>query len=418
MTKKAMASGLFSTAIACVLTAIPAFPRDTQGQTIDIGRKFSLHSQILNEERSYWVGLPASYSDPQFSPQHYPVLYVLDGISAFVPLYGVVDFMSGRESVDFQVPEMIIVGIDNSDRVKDLTPNASNRGPDGTESKNNLMMAGSGGGELFFQFLEKELIPHIESTYRTLPFRAYIGHSLGGLTTIHTLINHPGSFNAYMAIDPSLWWDGASMVGKAADVLRGRAGSVERLYLSMVDAIPRGMEFHVQSIRKFEGVLTEHAPAGLKWKFQLFPGTDHSSIPLLSWYHGLLFLFQGFEPDFQAMMADPGSIEPHYRDLEATLGLVMSPPEGVFEMLSHYLTAPNRFPDARKAMQVIRMGLKYHPQSPILNERLGVAHLMNGEPAKAIEAFEKALELRPNNEELRKKLLELKNRRHNINSPI
>jgi uncharacterized protein len=398
----------FSMAAASLLLAAVANAQVDAGQAIGIGRKFILHSQVLNEDRTYWVGLPASYSDPQFSPQRYPVLYVLDGKSAFIPLYGVVDFMSGRESVDFQIPEMIIVGIDNADRIKDLTPNVSSKLPDGTEAKDNRMMAGSGGGEAFFRFLEKELIPHIDTSFRTIPYRAYVGHSLGGLTAVHTLISHPGLFNGYIAIDPSLWWDRALMVGKAADILRGRSGSVERLFLSMVDAVPKGMEFHVQSIRKLEGVLKENPAGELKWKLQAFPETDHSSIPLLSWYHGLLFLFQGYEPDFQAMMADPGSIESHYKSLVATLGLTIPPPEGVFEILSHYLTAPNRFPDARKAMQVIRTGLKYHPQSPILTERLGVAYLMTNEKDKAIEAFETALKLYPGNEGLAKKIRELK----------
>jgi predicted alpha/beta superfamily hydrolase len=399
---------LLSTASLCLLFAAGTFGQDLQGQPLEVGRKFTIHSQVMNEDRVYWVGLPASYSDPRFSPQRYPVVYVLDGKSAFVPLYGVVDFMSGRESVDFQIPEMIIVGIDNADRVKDLTPNASNRLPNGTEAKDNKMTAGSGGGELFFRFLEKELIPHIDASYRTIPYRVYIGHSLGGLTAVHALVNHPGLFNGYIAIDPSLWWDGASMIDKAAEVFRGRPESIERLYLSMVDAIPQGMEFHVQSIRKLESLLKDRAPAGLKWKLQAFPETDHSSIPLLSWYHGLLFLFQGYEPDFQAMMADPGSIEPHYHNLEETLGLAIPPPEGVFEILSHYLTAPNRFPDPQKALTVVEMGLKYHPGSPILNERLGVAYLMTGAKAKAMEAYEKALKLNPGNEGLAKKIRELK----------
>jgi len=42
------------------------------------------------------------------------------------PLSGVVSFMSEKESVNFQIPEMIIVGIDTKNRLKDLIPNSSN----------------------------------------------------------------------------------------------------------------------------------------------------------------------------------------------------------------------------------------------------------------------------------------------------
>ena len=390
-----------------------ALAQTTGGETVSIGRKLSLHSDILGEGRAYWVSLPTSYDDPTFAPQRYPVLYLLDGTSMFYPLCGVVNFMSGRESVNFQVPEMIIVGIDNADRVKDLTPNASNRMPDGTEAKTNLMMAGSGGGEKFFQFLERELIPAVEAAYRTLPYRAYIGHSLGGLTATYTLLHHAGLFDGYLAIDPSLWWDGASMVDKAAATLTAYpTKKVRRYFVSVVDnsgpAGVRGMDFHVNSIHKFTDTLAARAPANLKWRLQVFPETDHSSIPLLSWYYGLRFLFEGYEPDLMAMMANPGLIEGHFKALEATLGLRMPPPECVFEILSHYLTAPNRFPDAQKALVVVTMGLKYYPDSPNLNEKLGLAHEMAKEPSRAIRAYERALELNPKNDDLRKRLEVLK----------
>jgi len=402
--------------ILCLLILFAAGRAPAQtgdGLPVSIGRKFSLHSKVLGEDRAYWVSLPTSYDDPEFAPQRYPVLYLLDGKSTFYPISGVVNFMSGRESVNFQIPEMIIVGIDNADRVRDLTPNASNRMPDGTESKANLMMAGSGGGEKFFEFLERELIPAVEAAYRTLPYRIYIGHSLGGLTATYTLLHHPGLFDGYLAIDPSLWWDGASMVDKAAAVLAAYpTKKVQRYFVSVVDnsgpAGVRGMDFHIKSIHKLADTLAAHAPANLKWKLHAFPETDHSSIPMLSWYYGLRFLFEGYEPDLMAMMANPGLIEGHFKALEATLGLRMPPPESLFEILDHYLTAPNRFPDAQKALVVITMGLKYYPESSDLHKKLGMAYEMTKEPAKAIEAYEQALKLNPNNAEVRDKLAGLK----------
>lgn len=33
------------------------------------------------------------------------------------------------------------------------------------------------------------------------------GHSYAGLFTLHVLLNYPGAFDTYIAIDPSLWWD-------------------------------------------------------------------------------------------------------------------------------------------------------------------------------------------------------------------
>jgi predicted alpha/beta superfamily hydrolase len=397
--------------VFCLFPSVVPAAQET-GDAVTYARKFSLHSDILNEDRTYWLNLPTSYGDPRFSPQRYPVLFLFDGKSTFFPVCGVLDFMSGRDSVNYQVPEMIIVGIDNENRMKDLTPNPSNKTPQGIESKDfgERMAAGSGGGEKFIQFLEKELIPRIEADYRTLPYRVCIGHSLGGLTASHLLINHSGLFDAYLAIDPSLWWDGASLIHQAAATFKSYpTRKMQRYFMSVVDSqqTPSEMGFHVQSIHEFARILTDNSPANLKWKLQVFPETDHSSIPLLSWYYGLRFLFEGYEPDLYAMMKDTGLIERHFTGLVEKLGLKIPPPETVFEILTHYLTAPDRFPDAGKALIVVHLGLRYHPDSPHLNECLGDILAGNKESAKAREAYAKALKFRPDNETLKKKLAEL-----------
>ncbi len=100
-----------------------------QGQDLSYGKKHVIPSKILNEDRIYWVNLPDSYDHPNFGPQRYPVIYVLDGKSNFLPLVGLINFMSGRASVNFQIPEVIMVGIDTSNRTRDLTPTASNWSP-------------------------------------------------------------------------------------------------------------------------------------------------------------------------------------------------------------------------------------------------------------------------------------------------
>jgi len=400
------------TAILFFISAVVSLAQN-KAEFVAYGQKFSLRSSILNEGRTYWVNLPASYDDPRFSPQRYPVLFLFDAKSSFFPVCGVLNFMSGPESVNYQVPEMIIVGIDNENRLKDLTPNSTNKNMEGVESKEfaDRMLAGSGGGEKFIQFLEKELIPRIEANYRTLPYRVCIGHSLGGLTSSYLLVNHSGLFDAYMAIDPSLWWDGASMIHNAQATLKNYATQkMQRYFMSVIDSLnlPSQFSFHLQSIHEFARILADNSPANLKWKLQVFPDTDHSSIPLLSWYHGLRFLFEGYEPDLQAMMKNPDLIERHYNNLEERLGLKMPPPETLFKILTHYLTAPDRFPDAKKALIVVNMGLKYHQNSPYLNESLGDICARNNEPEKATEAFEKGLKLSPNNETLEKKLAELR----------
>lgn len=359
-----------------VLIPLAPVAQNNQADALAYGKKITLHSKVLNEDRTLWLRLPASYSDSLHAPQHYPVMYVLDGKSAFFPLAGVLSFMSEKEHVNFQVPEMILVGIDTENRLRDLTPNESNRQPNGKAAETKpqkLMMKGSGGGETFLQFLTDEVFPAIESGYRTLPYRLYVGHSLGGLTSTYTMLRHPGIFNSYIAIDPSLWWDSARYVNEAPHLIKKYGGQqIQRYYVSVVDSSQNNSNgsFHIQSIHRLGGILTAAAPSNLKHKVDVIPGTDHSSIPLLSWYNGLRFIFEGYHKSHYDYLQNPDLLETHFNDLEKKIGLTMSPPQDIFEILLHYLTAPNRFPDKVKALIVVKMALKYYPSSPYLQQKL------------------------------------------------
>ena len=89
-------------------------------------------------------------------------------------------------------PRMIIVGILNTNRMRDLTPTHIQGSPEYDDS---TIFKSTGGGKQFMSFMEKELIPYIDSTYSTAPYRMFIGHSLGGLMVIDALFHHKHLFN-------------------------------------------------------------------------------------------------------------------------------------------------------------------------------------------------------------------------------
>jgi uncharacterized protein len=359
-----------------LVITVRTFGQEKAEEATNFGSRFTLESKILNETRAYWIRLPASYNNKNYDKQSYPVMYVLDGKSAFFPLLGVVSFMSEKESVNFQIPEMIVVGVDTENRIKDLTPNPSTKMPDGQEAKTEsqkLMMAGGGGGETFFKFMTEELFPKIERDYRTIPYRMYVGHSLGGLTTAYTLLKHPGIFNSYLSIDGSLWWDNGKYVREAPfDLKKEKSKTIQRFYISVVDSALAGVgnRFHVRCIHQLAKALKDDAPANVQAKLDVIKDTDHSSIPLLSWYNGLRYIFESYDVSHYSFTTNPELIESHYANLEKTIGLKMSPPQDVIEIVLHYLTAPNRFPDKEKALKVAKIGLKYYPNAPFILEKL------------------------------------------------
>jgi predicted alpha/beta superfamily hydrolase len=245
-------------ALSLALLAVSASAQENS-RDIKIGEKFSLRSKILNEERPYWVYLPASYDDRTFTPRRYPVLYLLDGEAYFHPATGVVQFMSSSFNGNNQIPELIIVAIPNTDRTRDLTPTHSMIGYNGKEDPS---QDSSGGGKAFLQFLKDELFPRIESTYRTLPYRILVGHSDGALLAVQALLDAPEMFNAYVALDPGLWWDNQVLVSRAEGRLKATRKSRAAVYLSLSNNSDIGFsdpKINEGAVRRFSKLLEASA---------------------------------------------------------------------------------------------------------------------------------------------------------------
>ena len=100
------------------------------------------------------------------------------------------------------MPATIVVALQNTERGRDMTPPAE------TDDEMTSMIGDSGGADDFIAFFRDELIPYVDSNYRTTGYDILVGHSLGGLVAIHALVHHPDVFEAYVPISPRLWWDG------------------------------------------------------------------------------------------------------------------------------------------------------------------------------------------------------------------
>lgn len=159
-------------------------------EVVPIGESHRIHSSQVNEDREYKVYLPDSYKWAQ--DKRYPVLYILDGEFHFFHTAASVDFLSGQG----EIPEMIVVAIASTVRVRDFTP---------TDWSSHWV--GGGGASKFLAFLSKELIPEIDRRYRTQDFRVLSGHSAGGQFVLYCLTSDPTLFQAYVALSPSLEGD-------------------------------------------------------------------------------------------------------------------------------------------------------------------------------------------------------------------
>ncbi len=259
-----------------------------------LARKFTFHSGILREERPYWVYLPPSYEQGAASGRKYPVLYLLDGRAHLNALTGIVHHLGSASSAVWRMPEVIVVALQNTQRTRDFTPTHVTSGP---YSEN------SGGAAAFIRFLKEEFIPEIESRYRATPERTLVGHSLGGLLVLNTFIEQPSLFENYIAIDPSLWWDGKVLVNRLQQQDRKPASRVS-VYIAMA-AHAQDEELHVAAIQQFRSILELRADSSLRVRYQYFEDETHLSVPLIAIYRGLLFAYDGYQRP-----ADPSTPAP------------------------------------------------------------------------------------------------------------
>ena len=358
-------------------------------QDIVIGKKYTLRSKTLKEERAYWMYLPASYKNN--TSTRYPVLYLLDGEHHFHSVSGMIDFMSTGYNGNHQIPELIVVGIPNTDRTRDLTPTHNMIGITGEEES---FLETSGGGDNFLKFINDELFPKIESKFRTLPYRILVGHSFGGLLALHTLINKKEMFNAYISIDPSLFWDNDILTRN----LKKKVGSIKRsrtsAFISLAntpDIIPGASKKFKAATRKFTTLLQQARSSSFRFGYKYYDDETHGSVPFISLYHGLLHTFDGFN---RYIFNSISEINSHFKKISKTLGIDLVPDEGRLNNLGYVLLFQN---DIKGALGVFKHYVASYPKSANAYDSLGEAYMIKGDKAQAIKNYKKSLKLDPKN---------------------
>jgi uncharacterized protein len=393
----------------CVVLAL--LPKTSSAQTpyrdaVSIGKVDSVTSTVLKETRRYLVYTPPSYSDSSFAPQRYPVLYLLDGDAHFHSVTGLVQILGTGVNGTFVVPEMIVVAIPNTDRTRDMTPTHVETGFDG---KPQPFLKSSGGMANFFTFMKTELIPQIESRYRTTSYRVFVGHSLGGITTINALYTTPETFDAYVAIDPSLWWDNSSLLRKAKEYFSTANLKGKVLYIGQANTVnpeDTTRNTHFESIVRFNGVMEANNRSGMRYQYKYYGGDDHGSVPLIAEYDALRFIFDGYRVDLTRVLATPGSLREHFTHVSTRLGTTFAPSERMILMLGQFALMQDT--TKTKAMEFYQMATELYPDSHRGYDRLGDAWKARGDQKKARGYYEQSLAKNPNSPHAKEMLAKLK----------
>jgi hypothetical protein len=354
-----------------------------RGEPLFLGEKHALRSAILEEERGFHLYLPPGYAE---SSERYPVLYLLDGDAHFHHATGIVQFLAGNS----HIPPMIVVGVPNTNRTRDLTPPVrGDTGMPGDTSARSIAQAlpTAGGADRFLRFLEEELAPHIEAHYRTQPYRVLVGHSFGGLFALHALMNRPQSFHAYIAISPSLWWNDGELVAGAVKSLERLPEQERFLYMSMGE---EGDDM-LKPIQQLAATLEQARPARLAWRYAFLQNDHHGSTPHRTLYDGLEATFEDLRlAQVQAFKGEPEQVEASYARLTKRLGYEVQPSEDLLNLMGYALL---RKGNMEGALTAFRRNVERHGDSPNVHDSLGEALEAAGQLEAASESYQRALSL-------------------------
>ncbi|MBL3546008.1 alpha/beta hydrolase [Chryseobacterium sp. KMC2] len=313
-------------------------------EKVIVGEKQVLFSKILNENREVWIHLPKTYDDTTINPAKYPVIYLLDGEINFEYYVGMTDFLARTPYAD--IPECIVVGIKNTERTRDLTPTkAQKKSP---VNPNLTLFADSGGSDNFIKFMQEELKPFINKKYRTQEYSLLVGHSFGGLFAINTFLTHPDYFNAYVANDPSLWWDNKVLISKTKDYIEKhkKFPAKKSLFVSQADNEEQQKNWNsdmTQAIEEFKGIVESNG--SLNYKHRFFEGEVHGTVSYPANYEALKFIFKGFRTDIKQLAKNPELLEGEYKKLSEKTGADFVPSESYLNVLLKFMKS-NEFKES------------------------------------------------------------------------
>lgn len=335
-----------------------------------VGTNYSFNSELLEETRQIQIYLPVSYSETN---DKYPVLYVLDGQLFFNSAVS----LSQKFKQSKLTPEFIIVGINTSypQRFSHF----------------------SNGKKRFAEFMSAELLPFVESNFRTNSEKLFFGWEFAGSLGFNIMLNATIAFDAYILASPFPIWD-------EVDNLE-HVSSINSICIFSVSPD----EYQVNhGTEKLDSWLSSKSIAGLNWSYLELSNEEHHSTGYSTLYHGLRSYFK-YYPEFQEdsfkKFIKAGGLE-YARAYSAERARIYG--------FSPNLSSWSKYTIIRSAIRANDYGhFQSYAKAFVTNEFIGdlkyrsleIADFYekNENPKKAIEIYDMLLTLYPDAEDLLKR---------------
>lgn len=331
-----------------------------------------LKSEALDETREVFIRTPRNY-DPE--NRKYAVVYVLDGEWNFELVASYLDYM-----FDWDIyPEMIVTGVRNVNRNRDYIPRPDDNFED------------TGKADIFLDFVKDNWIDTIEKTYSSSGDRILIGHSFGGVFTLHTLFSEPALFDAYIALGTSAWVANGVLYEEAHAYFANPSDADAFVYMAVGegDGGPT-----VPSNRELAAIFEEEAPPTLEWTFDITPKTDHFKNFTSGVHDAFMAWFPswGFGDQVTSRARSDGSkgVNQWFNDKRETLGSRFQPAWFDIGVTAFTLTQEG---NGDAAITVLENLKTHYPNSAHVASFAALVFEMNGLYEKALNEYERSLAL-------------------------
>jgi len=282
--------------IICLLLLLWVNPSSSEnptkaGWSITNVEEHVIHSTISNQDLRLFIRLPLDY---QQSKESYSVVYYMDGHAYKGTTAEIMRLLEAGN----EVPKLVLVGIDSDEidsyeewyrrRSINLTPTSA-----ATYEDYGILASDTGGGDLFLKTLTEEIIPFVDSTYRTRKDdRTLMGHSFGGLFVLSTLFSQYNNvFSRYLSSSPSLPWDDRVIFKRELAYAKKHSDLPFKLYMSMGSLENEIGDMVVYHLQELASTLELRSYSGLKITSEIREGESHYSIPFSAFSRGLRFLY-------------------------------------------------------------------------------------------------------------------------------
>ncbi|MEK6484836.1 alpha/beta hydrolase [Myroides odoratimimus] len=250
-----------------------------------LSQDLSMNGHIIKakkstEEYQLYVSLPTTYNVED--NQRYPVLFLLDAYYS----YPLVSSLHKLLEAGQEIEEIIIVAIGDKNqssstwyknRMINYTPsNDPNVDQEIAEGLGiSISEVKTGKANEFLQCIREDIIPFIDSTYKTTKDRGISGHSVAGLFTVYSFIYGYDLFNKYGINSPSLFWNNNEVIDKMEVFIKTNKSLEADLFISYGALEP---EIISSSVQSFLSVLNQHKNKRLSIKAKVFEEETHTSV--------------------------------------------------------------------------------------------------------------------------------------------